>query len=269
MHLRGRSFRYDLQYPDGSKETILNVPGYDFNWQVTYDLAKPKFVPAGTVMQCLAHFNNSESNLANPDPGATVRWGDQTWEEMMIGWFNQTTDVFPEDVAGSPSRAERFAKYPPVKPQRLGTILSRAAQRALESDENMAKLAFRLEKETPQVDRICASVVEDGQVRFVRVWQPLVFDAKLGRDGRKESAQNAALAQYATADKPVVNQDLATVKGDDLLAMRGLLGSSLHVPVTINGKPGTVNFWSREKNAFPPAAVEFLTQIAKLVGQGK
>ena len=154
------------------RETILDVPGYDFNWQVTYNLAKPKFIPAGTTMHCLAHFDNSEENLANPDPGATVRWGDQTWEEMMIGWFNQTTDVFPEDVAGSPSRAQRFAKYPPVKPQRLGTILSRTAQRALESDENMAKLAFRLEKETPQVDRICASVVEDGQVRFVQVSQP-------------------------------------------------------------------------------------------------
>jgi hypothetical protein len=269
MHLRGKSFRYDLEYPDGKRETILNVPGYDFNWQVTYNLAGPKFIPAGTVMQCLAHFNNSDENLANPDPGATVRWGDQTWEEMMIGWFNQTTDVFPEDYGAWPSRTQRFVKETESKPPKMGAILSRAAQRSLESDANMARLAYRLEKETPQIDRICASVVDAGHVRFVQVSQPNVFDAPLGRAGRKVPAQSASLAQFAAGDKPVVNQDLAAVKGADLTAMRAMLGSSLHVPVMIDGKRGTVNFWSKEKNAFPEKAVEFLTEVAKQMGQAK
>ena len=99
MHLRGKAFRYDLKYPNGSTETILNVPHYDFNWQVTYLLESPKFVPAGTELQCLAHFDNSSANLANPDPDSPVSWGDQTWEEMMIGWFTETDDVYPSDVS--------------------------------------------------------------------------------------------------------------------------------------------------------------------------
>jgi peroxiredoxin len=88
MHLRGKAFRYIAVYPDGKKEILLDVPNYDFNWQNAYVLAEPKVVPAGTRMHCIAHFDNSEENLANPDPTKTVRWGDQTWEEMMIGYFD-------------------------------------------------------------------------------------------------------------------------------------------------------------------------------------
>lgn len=85
MHLRGRSFRYEARYPDGTTETLLDVPHYDFNWQNNYILESPKWLPAGTELYCVATFDNSEDNLANPDPNASVRWGDQTWDEMMIG----------------------------------------------------------------------------------------------------------------------------------------------------------------------------------------
>ena len=88
MHLRGKDFRYDLVYPDGHTETIMNMPRYDFNWQTSYVFAEPLKVPAGTTMHCTAHFDNSADNPANPDPTNPVRWGDQTWEEMMIGWFD-------------------------------------------------------------------------------------------------------------------------------------------------------------------------------------
>ncbi len=87
MHLRGSAFRYEAAYPDGRREILLDVPKYDFNWQIRYLLAEPKRLPKGTTMHCTAYFDNSPDNLANPDPTATVRWGDQTWEEMMIGWF--------------------------------------------------------------------------------------------------------------------------------------------------------------------------------------
>jgi hypothetical protein len=87
MHLRGKSFRYQACYPDGSIEVLLDVPKYDFNWQITYELAEPKPLPAGTKLQCTAHFDNSENNPANPDPTDTVKWGPQTWHEMMIGWY--------------------------------------------------------------------------------------------------------------------------------------------------------------------------------------
>ncbi len=88
MHLRGKDFRYEAIYPDGKKETLLSVPRYNFNWQSVYRLAEPKAVPAGTVIHCVAHFDNSAKNLNNPDPTQKVMWGDQTWEEMMIGWMD-------------------------------------------------------------------------------------------------------------------------------------------------------------------------------------
>ena len=94
MHLRGRDFKYIARYPDGEKEVLLSVPNYDFNWQHRYRLAKPKLLPAGTTIQCVAHFDNSIHNPANPDPKKEVRWGDQSWEEMMIGFYS-TVDVLP------------------------------------------------------------------------------------------------------------------------------------------------------------------------------
>lgn len=87
MHLRGKAFRYEAIYPDGTEEILLDVPHFDFNWQNNYVLAKPKEIPGGTEMRCTAWFDNSEDNLSNPDPAATVRWGDQTTDEMMIGTF--------------------------------------------------------------------------------------------------------------------------------------------------------------------------------------
>src|SRR6185437_3669155 len=84
MHLRGKSFRFDALYPDGSRETLLDVPRYDFNWQLTYALAEPKLLPEGTRLHCTAVYDNSSDNLVNPDPTAAVMWGDQTWEEMLV-----------------------------------------------------------------------------------------------------------------------------------------------------------------------------------------
>ncbi len=86
MHLRGKSFDYEVQYPDGKKQKILSVPEYDFNWQTSYRLSEPLTLPQGTRLFCTAHFDNSTENAFNPDPTSTVRWGDQTWEEMMIGY---------------------------------------------------------------------------------------------------------------------------------------------------------------------------------------
>jgi len=88
MHMRGKSFRYTAIYPGGKKEILLDVPRYDFNWQLRYELAEPKLLPRGTVLECSAHYDNSAENLANPDPQATVHWGDQAFEEMMIGFFS-------------------------------------------------------------------------------------------------------------------------------------------------------------------------------------
>lgn len=88
MHLRGKAFRYEAVYPGGAREILLDVPQYDFNWQLKYELAEPKRLPRGTVVQCTAVYDNSEDNLSNPDPTQTVRWGDQSSEEMMIGFMS-------------------------------------------------------------------------------------------------------------------------------------------------------------------------------------
>ncbi|MDC0936929.1 redoxin domain-containing protein [Pirellulales bacterium] len=85
MHYRGKSFRFTAKYPGGGEEVLLDVPRYDFNWQNIYLLRKPKRLPAGTVVAMEASFDNSAGNPLNPDPQKTVGWGDQTWQEMMIG----------------------------------------------------------------------------------------------------------------------------------------------------------------------------------------
>lgn len=87
MHLRGKSFRFQARYPDGNSEVLLDVPRYDFGWQETYYLAQPKRLPRGTVMQCVAHFDNSADNPVNPNPDTTVKWGPQSTDEMMIGYY--------------------------------------------------------------------------------------------------------------------------------------------------------------------------------------
>ena len=87
MHSRGKSFSYTAVYPDGTEEILLNVPSYNFDWQLTYELAEPKLLPAGTRLVGEAHYDNSVNNRVNPDPTTEVRWGDQTWEEMMIGFY--------------------------------------------------------------------------------------------------------------------------------------------------------------------------------------
>ena len=68
MHLRGKSFCYTATFPDGGREILLSVPGYDFAWQSVYRLARPRPIPKGTKIDCLAHFDNSSKNPANPDP---------------------------------------------------------------------------------------------------------------------------------------------------------------------------------------------------------
>src|SRR5207248_6825568 len=88
MHLRGKSFRFEAAYPDGRREVLLDVPRYRFDWQNQYVLAEPKRMPEGTVLHCEGHFDNSAKNLSNPDPSRGVRFGEQTWDEMMDGYFD-------------------------------------------------------------------------------------------------------------------------------------------------------------------------------------
>jgi hypothetical protein len=88
MHLRGKAYRYELHYPDGESQVLLSVPRYDFNWQLHYQFEEPLEIPAGSVLEATGWFDNSAENPANPDSGIAVRFGEQSFEEMMIGYFD-------------------------------------------------------------------------------------------------------------------------------------------------------------------------------------
>jgi hypothetical protein len=92
-HLRGKSFEYSITRPDGTTEKVLSVPKYDFNWQLTYWLAEPIHMPKGTKVTLTAVYDNSANNKYNPDPTKEVHWGEQTTEEMMMGYFNYVVDA--------------------------------------------------------------------------------------------------------------------------------------------------------------------------------
>ena len=92
MHVRGKDFTYTAVYPDGRSEIALKAPRYDFNWQLLYQFREPLYLPKGSRLDCVAHFDNSPNNKYNPDPSKPVKWGPQTWEEMMIGWFDYSAE---------------------------------------------------------------------------------------------------------------------------------------------------------------------------------
>jgi len=93
MHLRGKGFEYQIAEPNGRVETLLKVTNYDFNWQLNYRLKEPRLIRAGTRLVCAGYFDNSANNPRNPDPAAEVRFGEQSWEEMMIGFFDVAVDA--------------------------------------------------------------------------------------------------------------------------------------------------------------------------------
>ena len=126
MHLRGKDFQYTATYPDGPSEVLLSVPAYDFGWQSYYRLAEPKAMPQGTRIDCLAHFDNSADNPANPDPTKAVSWGEQTFEEMMIGYIDYVEDApIGSEAARPEARALGVEAVPSRPPLRLLRLLGR------------------------------------------------------------------------------------------------------------------------------------------------
>ena len=93
MHGRGKDFEYRVKFPAGETRTLLRVPNYRATWQLWYDLTEPLALPKGARIECTAHFDNSPNNPLNPDPSKEVVWGDQSWDEMMVGFFNVVFDA--------------------------------------------------------------------------------------------------------------------------------------------------------------------------------
>ncbi|MFO0844639.1 MAG: redoxin domain-containing protein [Gemmataceae bacterium] len=111
MHWRGKSFRYDITLPGGKRETILSVPRWDFNWQNVYRFDEPLRLPKGAKVHAVAHFDNSGNNPLNPAPEKKVRFGLQTWDEMMVGWACYVWE--------RPETAAELAKSPPSQADQL------------------------------------------------------------------------------------------------------------------------------------------------------
>jgi hypothetical protein len=98
LHLRGNAFEYGIARADGKMETLVEVKPYDPAWQQSYPLKAPRFLARGTKLQCTGWFDNSANNPRNPDPKAEVKWGEQNWEEMLVGYFDVAVDVGVDKV---------------------------------------------------------------------------------------------------------------------------------------------------------------------------
>jgi len=100
MHLRGKDMKFILTYPDGREQLVLDVPKYDFNWQLYYELATPLKIPAGSKLTAIAHYDNSPKNKWNPGPDREVFWSEQSWDEMYNPQIRWTWDL--QDLTKQP-----------------------------------------------------------------------------------------------------------------------------------------------------------------------
>jgi hypothetical protein len=263
-HLRGKAFKYEVVYPNGDRETLLDVPRYDFNWQNSYVLAKPKVLTKGTQLHCVAYYDNSTNNPSNPNPEATVRWGDQTWEEMMIGYF----DVSPvdQDLLKNPRKINTIVRKegPALDPE-----LKSLAQTALDSQGSFDAFARALHKAQPHIDRVCLTTYWNGRLKVEKAAYPGEVVPHIAETGFEQLGKFFALAHYALRGQLVSHPDLKKARGADMTMISKSLASSVHVPLILEGRPATLNFWSKETGAFPEAAQALLRAVAEVVADRK
>lgn len=136
MHWRGKDYRYEVIFPDGKRQTVLSVPRWDFNWQNVYRLEEPLKLPKGSKLYSVAHWDNSRNNPQNPGPEKKVRFGLQTWDEMMVGWVCY--------VYERPEAAEEIAKNPPSPADQFFDRLDVNGDEVVTADEVPEQLKFAL-----------------------------------------------------------------------------------------------------------------------------
>ena len=107
MHVRGKDMAYLVTYPDGREEVLLNVPHYTFSWQLIYELDQPLKLPAGSTMKVLTHFDNSVKNRENPAPNKEVYWSEQSWDEMLSGYYDYSIDKRNRRVEATTTSSSR------------------------------------------------------------------------------------------------------------------------------------------------------------------
>jgi len=270
-HVRGTGFRFDATYPDGKNEILLDVPTYDFNWQNSYVLAEPKVLPKGTRLHCTAYYNNSKSNLANPNPNKTVLWGEQTWEEMMIGYFDRTT--LREDRLKNPPAAARPPQQTKALPA-LAPELSKLANSALSSQKDFNAFAKAVHDKLPQVDRLCVTSVTSENLRVVYSAYPGKKIFHLAETGFEQKGELFTLTAFALFNQFAAPADLGEfskgpMAGMDIKLLSSLLKSSVHVPVILESLPSTFNVWSSTPKAFSPDDQQLVKALAAAIARKK
>ncbi len=165
MHVRGQEFRFRAIYPGGKVETLLNVPKYDFNWQINYYLAELKPLPRGTIIECTGYYDNSANNPYNPDPKSDVHYGDQTWEEMLNGFMEVSVDPkqTPGEIFG-PAPHRVTAAEPPTKvPKTESAPAVAAVEKKPVATPQSAAVTFHKDVE-PILQKRCQSCHRSGEI---------------------------------------------------------------------------------------------------------
>jgi uncharacterized protein DUF3471/copper type II ascorbate-dependent monooxygenase-like protein len=183
MHVRGKDMKYEAIYPDGKRETVLFVPNYDFNWQTLYKLDKPLALPKGTKLLVTAHYDNSERNKSNPDPTKIVRFGDPTYDEMMVGYFDYVSTARVRKVAKIDLKTyDAYAGEYAIGPQ-LFTI-TREGDKLMFSVPGQGKVEAFPESET----KFFFTVI-DAQVTFIKNERDEVTELLFDVNGMKLRAK--------------------------------------------------------------------------------
>src|SRR5262249_42966051 len=150
----------------------------------------------------IAHYDNSAKNLSNPDPSSSVRWGDQTWEEMMIGYFDSAPAKDVKNLQPKPARA-RVQPEPAIDPQ-----LRRLAEKAMQSNADFSAFATAVKKAVPVVDRVCFTEFTFDRLKVVHSAYPGEIKTKFAETGFEQQGRAFALVFYALLNKQVVHSDL-------------------------------------------------------------
>jgi mono/diheme cytochrome c family protein len=146
MHLRGKAMEYKVFYPDGKSEVLINVPKYDFAWQTNYTLKAPKLLPKGSKIMVTAHFDNSGRNKFNPDPAKDVRYGEPTYDEMMLGFMDFVTEM-PPVAQVDPKVLDSYTGKYEVAPNVFATV-TREGNSLVVQIPMQQKLVFAPQSET-------------------------------------------------------------------------------------------------------------------------
>ena len=176
MHYRGKDFTYTAQYPDGRSEVLLRVDDYDFNWQTNYVLEEPISIPAGTVVEAVAHYDNSAANPDNPDPTIDVTFGDESYDEMMIGFVDFIVDEGVRPKTAFELRADMIpdlaARYP-------GAVYKVSGRKPAERDTPEAFAPLHLPREGDGVFYVIYDNTLTAAKVYDIVWDGNEFTAKI------------------------------------------------------------------------------------------